>query len=167
MWEISFLRSPKFLCLMGYEGWKHLSLRIWNTLIFRFNIAIEMSVLLMPGALNVIISLSLKVFRMFSSFFVMSFLSVMKFHFHISCCEVCFFPHPFYLAFNTPSQSGNSYPLVLNSFLELKKNHFLFWNIYLVGRGSSWIGFLIIFSLLKKKIATSWEISSLYLPTHI
>lgn len=61
-------------------------------MLFRFTIAIEMSVLLIPRALNVIISLSLKVFKIFSLFFVMSFLSVMKFHFHISCCEVVFFP---------------------------------------------------------------------------
>lgn len=55
----------------------------------RFNIVTEMSVILIPDVLNIIISLYLKVFTNFSLFFVMSFLSVMKFH-YISCYEIFF-----------------------------------------------------------------------------
>lgn len=69
----------------------------------RFTIAIEMSVMLTPDALDRIISPSLKDFLVF----VMSFPSVMKSHsVHLAVSFFFFFPS-IYLAFSGPSQSEN------------------------------------------------------------
>ena len=68
----------------------------------RFTIAIEMSVMLTPDALDRIISPSLKDFLVF----VMSFPSVMKSHSVHLAVSFFFFPS-IYLAFSGPSQSEN------------------------------------------------------------
>lgn len=78
------------------------------------------------------------------------------------------------MAVSGPSQSGNSCPSVLNSFLELKKKKISGTPIKLEG-GPSWIEpliFLLLYFLSPFVVvfffnSTLWEISSFYLPTHI